>query len=140
MTNDQLREAVDVWQDERTTITIKKLKALQILLSLAEDKLAGRLVEPMSEEEIRRIIVDCGQQTSKYPDKHALHAGENTFISSSQYEDLAHALVNRVGKPDVNAELLEGCKRALAYCHKSTNDNPEKYLEQAISKYEQEER
>ena len=32
--------------------------------------------------------------------------------------------------------LLEACERALAYCWKSTNDNPEKLLEQAIAKAE----
>ena len=49
---------------------------------------------PNAKEELRNIIVNAGQLTSKYPDKKHLLAGENTFISCSQYEDLAQAIID----------------------------------------------
>ena len=52
----------------------------------------------LSEEEIRRIITTFGQLTSKYPDKKHLLAGDNTFISCSQYDDLAKTIDTAIKK------------------------------------------
>jgi len=50
----------------------------------------------MTVESFRDIILDFGQLTSKYRDKKHLLAGQNTFISSSQYDNLATALFEAV--------------------------------------------
>jgi hypothetical protein len=60
-----------------------------------------KVVEEISEKKVRRIIVEHGQLTSRYPDKQHLLAGNNTYISSSQYEDLAQAIVREIkGRDD----------------------------------------
>jgi hypothetical protein len=56
----------------------------------------GVLGKVKEEKDIRGIICHFGQLTSKYPDKRHLIAGDNTFISSSQYEDLAAAIVEEL--------------------------------------------
>ena len=61
--------------------------------------------------EIERIILEYGQLTSKYPDKEHLLAGENTFISCSQYDDLATAIAQFVrGKIPEKKAHLKACK------------------------------
>ena len=44
-------------------------------------------------EGIKTIIATFGQLTSKYPDKKHLLGGDETFISASQYDDLAEAII-----------------------------------------------
>lgn len=53
---------------------------------LTYSELVGKL------EGVKRVILKFGQLTSIYLDKKDLLAGQNTFISASQYEDLANAI------------------------------------------------
>ena len=45
---------------------------------------------------IRQVITEFEQLTSKYLDKQHLLAGDNTFISCNQYDDLAKVLYKAI--------------------------------------------
>jgi hypothetical protein len=69
--------------------TEKMIEAFQFFIELGER---------LTEENLRNIIFHYGQLTSKYQDKKNLLPGDNTFISCSQYEDLAQAIVSYLQK------------------------------------------
>lgn len=50
----------------------------------------------IDKKRIRGIISEYGQLTTKYPDKQHLLAGRDTFISCSQYNDLAEAIAKEL--------------------------------------------
>lgn len=129
MTNDQLREAVKIQQhrQKRDAMPKHEYEALEILISLAESVLAGRLVEPATEDEILKYI-------SQY-----IPLGNYKYRKA-----LAHALVNHIAKPDVNADLL-GALKKIETIIGGLKANPNEFVrlvdslsvtQQAISKYE----
>lgn len=63
--------------------------------------------ELASEKEIRGILVDFGQKNKK------LLVGDDINIDCKQFDDLAHALIGKVGKPEPKKEIEE-LERLLA--------------------------
>ena len=89
-TKDEVREAIDYLEKglkSKCDLNCYKTE-IQTLITFAQSHLG----EDVGVKEIKRIITGYGQLTSKYPDKQNLLAGQNTFISCSQYDDLAAAL------------------------------------------------
>jgi hypothetical protein len=66
----------------------------------------------LTEKDVRRIITIYGQLTSKYPDKAHLLVGDNTFISCSQYDDLAHAIIKEPESKENWSELKQDMHEA----------------------------
>jgi len=110
MPNDkEIREAVDYFKNNyNLNLGLEKCVMAERLVNLAQAKLDGKLVEPMSEEEIFDSIRDITPELVEkhFPKGECKERGAAIVLHAEMLIAIAHALAGKLAKPQMEREEL----------------------------------